>query len=216
MRFTFPIYPISDTGLSGLSHASQTALFIESGVSLVQLREKQMTSRAFYDDAAQALKIARAAGVKLLINDRVDIAMALGADGVHLGQDDLPPRQAREMLGADALIGFSTHNPEQAVAAIGLPIDYIALGPVFSTKTKIDAEPVTGPDVLAEVRSRIGEFPLVAIGGIDPSNVSIVSAAGADAAAVVGSLFTGPGDVKKRIKSLNGNWSKKMFNNVQK
>src|ERR1700750_1762555 len=118
MSFELPkLYPITDRRLSGLSHAEQAARLIEGGAALIQLREKHLSPREFYVEAEAALKIARARGVKLIINDRADIALALGADGVHLGQDDMPPEAARALLGEGAVIGFSTHSAEQAIAA---------------------------------------------------------------------------------------------------
>ncbi len=115
VRLDLPrIYPITDTRLSRLSHAEQVARLIEGGASLIQLRDKFSAPREFYRDAAAALQIAHAHGAKLIINDRVDIALALKADGVHLGQTDIPAAAARRLLGKEAIIGFSTHNPEQA------------------------------------------------------------------------------------------------------
>ena len=103
---------------------------------------------------------------QIIINDRVDIALALHADGVHLGQDDLWPDEARKILGPDAIIGFSTHSVEQASDALKLPVDYIAIGPIFGTSTKENPDPIVGPDGLHAVRKAIGEMPLVAIGGL--------------------------------------------------
>src|SRR5215213_1130081 len=130
------LYPITDARVSGLSHAEQVARLSAGGAALVQLREKQLSPREFYGEAEAALRVARELGVRLIINDRVDIALALGADGVHLGQDDLPPAAARELLGERAVIGFSTHNEEQASEAARLPVDYLAVGPIFQTSSK--------------------------------------------------------------------------------
>src|SRR5437762_3670766 len=107
------VYPITDRSISSLTHAEQVARLIEGGATFIQLREKTETPREFFADAAPALRVARDAGVTLLINDRVDIALALGADGVHLGQTDLPVIAARKLLGPKAIIGYSTHNLEQ-------------------------------------------------------------------------------------------------------
>ncbi len=115
------IYPITDTRLSKMSHAEQVERFVSGGARVVQLREKYATGRDFFDDATKAIEIARKHGAKIIINDRVDIALALGADGVHLGQDDLPPAEARKILGERAIIGFSTHNGAQAIEAVKLP-----------------------------------------------------------------------------------------------
>src|SRR6185369_9382995 len=109
-------------------------------------------------------------GVQLIVNDRVDMALAVGAHGVHLGQDDMPPGAARRLLGAEAVIGYSTHNLEQAIAATKLPIDYLAIGPIFATTSKSDTAPVLGLDGIRAVRQAIGTFPLVAIGGVSQAN----------------------------------------------
>jgi len=139
------LYPITDARLTGLSHAEQVARLGAGGATLVQLREKHLSPVEFYREALEALRVARSLGVRLIINDRADIALALHADGVHLGQDDLPPEAARKLLGPTAIIGFSTHNLEQAIAAASLPIDYIAIGPIYSTSSKEKPDPVVGP-----------------------------------------------------------------------
>lgn len=197
-----PIYPVTDTRLSRLSHAGQVEQLIEGGATLIQLREKHASTRAFYDDAEKALEIARKHDVKIIINDRVDIAFTLGADGVHLGQDDLPPAEARKILGANAIIGFSTHSIEQALEAAGLPVDYIAFGPVYDTTTKENPDRTVGLDALRSVRKAIGSFPLVAIGGINSGNIRPVFEAGADSAAIISDLFTGPDNISQRIARL--------------
>lgn len=183
------IYPITNVSLSGIPHSEQVELLASGGAKLVQLREKDLSPRDFIDDARRALAIGRRLGVKIIINDRVDIALAIGADGVHLGQDDLPPTAARALLGPDAIIGFSTHSLAQAGEAISSPVDYIAIGPVFPTSTKENPDEVVGLNGIGAVRSGIGSFPLVAIGGIDARNVASVLEAGADSAAVVKALF---------------------------
>src|SRR2546423_15657094 len=145
MPFELPkLYPITDRRLSGLSHAEQVARLCEGGARVVQLREKHLPPREFYREAEEALRVARARGAKLIINDRADIALALGADGVHLGQDDMPPEAARALLGEDAIIGFSTHNVAQAARAARLPVDYVAIGPVFATSSKESPGPAGG------------------------------------------------------------------------
>src|SRR5229473_375661 len=109
---------------------------IRGGATVIQLRDKDASPREFYHQAAAALQVARNHGAKLIINDRVDVALALKADGVHLGQSDLPVEAARSLLGEDAIIGFSTHNLQQAKLASELPVDYMAFGPIFPTLTK--------------------------------------------------------------------------------
>ena len=147
-----------------------------------------MPALEFYEEA----KAAQQSGVRLIINDRVDIALAAGAAGVHLGQDDLSPEAARKLLGPDAIIGYSTHNIDQAMSATKLPIDYLAIGPIFSTTTKTDTAPVLGLDGLLAVRRAIGQFPLVAIGGITLENAREVINAGADSVAVISALLSMP------------------------
>ena len=191
------VYPITDFRLSGLTHAEQVRLLSLGGASFIQLREKQMLALEFFEQA----KAARQSGVQLIINDRVDIALAAGASGVHLGQDDLPPEAARKLLGPQAIIGYSTHNVDQAVSAAKLPIDYLAIGPIFSTSTKSDTAPVLGLEGLRAVREAIGEFPLVAIGGITHANARDVIDAGADSVAVISALLNAP-DITAATQTL--------------
>lgn len=190
--FTLPkIYPITDRAISTLSHSEQLKGLIDGGATLVQLREKSMSSLDFFIAATDCVEIARANAVTLIINDRVDIALAVGADGVHLGQDDLPPDEARKILGKDAIIGYSTHSVEQAILAIRFPIDYIAIGPIFATKTKLDHDEPVGLKGIETVRKAIGDLPLVAIGGIGINDIPEVLAAGADSVALISSLIAG-------------------------
>jgi len=196
------IYPITDVSLAGISHGEQVGRLIAGGATFIQLREKHASPRDFFEAAKPAIEIARKNNVMIIINDRVDIARALGADGVHLGQDDLPPNAAREVLGPDAIIGFSTHSVEQAIDAAGLPIDYIAIGPIFETKTKENPDPIVGLDGLAEVKKNIGNIPLVAIGGIDLDNVLDVLAAGADSIALVSAIIGDPALISAKTAQL--------------
>lgn len=184
------VYPITDPQISGLSHAEQVAVFAEGGARVVQLREKRAPALEFYELARAALAIAVARGVRLIINDRVDIALAIGATGVHLGQDDLPPTAARRLLGDAAVIGYSTHSVDQAFEAIRLPIDYLAIGPIYGTSTKENPDPVVGLDGLRAVKAAVGSLALVAIGGIKPANIAEVLAAGADSVAMISGLWT--------------------------
>ena len=183
------LYPVTDRRLSGLSHAEQVARLIGGGATFIQLREKHLSPREFYQEAEEALRVARARGVKLIINDRADIALAIGADGVHLGQDDMPPEAARALLGEGAVIGFSTHSVEQAIAAARLPVDYIAIGPVFATTSKENPDPQVGLEGLRRVREAVPFLPLVAIGGVTRENAPSVFSAGADSVAVISALL---------------------------
>jgi thiamine-phosphate pyrophosphorylase len=197
------LYPITDVRLSGLSHAEQVLRLSAGGATLVQLREKHLSSpREFYDEAARALRLARERGVRLIINDRVDIALALRADGVHLGQDDLSPEAARRLLGEEAIIGFSTHNLLQAREAARLRVDYIAIGPIFNTSSKENPDPPVGLDNLSRVRQAVGSIPLVAIGGITRENALAVLDRGADAVAVIGALLARPDRVEERTRQF--------------
>jgi thiamine-phosphate pyrophosphorylase len=196
------LYPITDRLLSGLSHAEQVARLSEGGARLVQLREKHLSPREFYSEAEEALKVARARGVRLVINDRADIALALGADGVHLGQDDMPPLAARALLGDKAIIGFSTHSVEQAVGAARLPIDYVAIGPVFATSSKDNPDAVVGLEGVRGVREVLGPIPLVAIGGVTRERARAVLEAGADSVAVLSALLPSldPAEITRRTR----------------
>ncbi|HZN07207.1 MAG TPA: thiamine phosphate synthase [Pyrinomonadaceae bacterium] len=182
------VYPITDTQISGLSHADQVRLLADGGATFVQLREKNLPALNFYREAKAAAEIS---GVRIIVNDRADVALAVKAVGVHLGQDDLPPEAARTLLGDEAIIGYSTHNIVQAQAAASLPVDYIAIGPIFRTTTKANADPEVGLNGLRAVRKAIGDIPLVAIGGITPENAPAVIEAGADSVAVISGLLSG-------------------------
>ncbi|MGB9180580.1 MAG: thiamine phosphate synthase [Pyrinomonadaceae bacterium] len=196
------VYPITDACLSGLSHAEQVARLSGGGALFIQLREKHLSPREFYGEAEEALRVARERGVRVIVNDRVDIALALGADGVHLGQDDLATEAARRVLGEEAIVGFSTHNIEQALEAASLPVDYIAIGPVFATSSKENPDRVVGLDGLRRVREAIKDLPLVAIGGITRENAHEVIAAGADSVAVISALLAEPAEIEERTRAF--------------
>lgn len=202
-RFRLPrVYALTDVQLSGFSHAEQVELLRLGGVSLVQLREKLMPALEFYQEAKAAVEVVEWSDVHLIINDRVDIALAVGAHGVHLGQGDLPPDAARNVLGPTAIVGYSTHNVDQALEAVKLPIDYLAIGPIFQTTTKSDTFPVLGLDGLRSVRRAIGEFPLVAIGGITHANAREAIDAGADSVAVISAILSDPNRIPEMTRSL--------------
>ncbi|MGQ0541117.1 MAG: thiamine phosphate synthase [Blastocatellia bacterium] len=203
MDFSLPkIYPITDTPLSGLSHSEQVRRMCDGSATFIQLREKTAPPGAFCDDAEKAIEIARSLGKRIVINDRVDIALALNADGVHLGQDDLPPEKAREILGGKAVIGFSTHSLKQAIDALNLPVDYIAVGPVFSTSSKAGSDPAIGLETLRAVRTAIGSFPLVAIGGINVGNLEDVLKSGADSAAIITDILSDTAQIEAKTRLL--------------
>jgi thiamine-phosphate pyrophosphorylase len=203
VNFHLPkLYPITDTRLSGLSHAEQVTRLIDGGATLIQLRDKDAAPRDFYQQAAAALRVARDHQVKLIINDRVDIALALSADGVHLGQSDLPVDAARSLLGPGAVIGFSTHNLAQAKLAATMPVDYLAFGPIFGTSTKEKPDPIVGLQALAAARTAVGALPLVAIGGITSVNALEVLKAGADALAMISELVADPATIEQNMQKI--------------
>jgi len=187
------VYPILDTeslDRRGISLETAAAAFLEGGAGILQLRHKLHWSRAIFDSARTVARLCREAGALLIVNDRADFAMLLEA-GLHLGQDDLSPRDARRVMGPDAPIGFSSHNVNQLCAAGGEPVDYVALGPIFTTATKRNPDPVTGIEELRRCRPLI-EKPLVAIGGITRENALEVLDAGADSVAVIAGLLPDP------------------------
>lgn len=160
---------------------------VQGGLSCVQLREKALDTRAFVAKARALQNLLAPLGVPLLINDRVDVALAVGAAGVHLGQSDMAVDDARRLLGADAVIGWSVETQAHVQASAALPVDYLGVSPVFDTPSKHDTAPAWGLSGLREVR-RMTTLPLVAIGGIDTRNASAVVAAGADGLAVIRAL----------------------------
>jgi thiamine-phosphate pyrophosphorylase len=196
------VYPITDTNLSGLSHAEQIDRLIAGGATLIQLRDKHAAPRDFFREALASLQIARKHDVRLVINDRVDIALALGADGVHLGQTDMPVAAARRLLGERVIVGISTHNLEQAKLAADMPVDYVAFGPIFSTSTKENPDPIAGLEALREVRTIIGALPLVAIGGITLVNAEKAWGAGADAVSSIAALVCDPSRIRENMHQM--------------
>ena len=194
------LYPITDARISGLSHAEQVERLAAGGATFIQLREKIASPRDFYQSALEAMRVARRLGVQIIINDRVDIAIAVAADGAHLGQDDLPPERVRALLGNSRIIGYSTHNLKQALEADSAPVDYIAVGPVFQTSTKEKPDPAVGLATLSEIKRRISK-PLVAIGGITLDRAQEVALAGADSLAIISDLYQ-TGDIAGRASEF--------------
>jgi thiamine-phosphate pyrophosphorylase len=187
--FLYPIVDVEALGDRALGPA--VAALVAGGAKIVQFRAKGLADRRFLDLAAEALAAARAGGAMLIVNDRPDVAVILGADGVHVGQDDLAPRQIRPLLPAGTLLGVSTHDMGQLERAAGEPVDYVAIGPVFPTRTKADPDPVVGLEMVRRARA-LSARPLVAIGGITEANARLVVNAGADGVAVVAALLSQP------------------------
>ncbi len=185
------VYPILDTGtLARLEFPVIEAAeaLLEGGAGILQMRHKDFWGREAFALAEQISKLCREAGVPFVVNDRADYAAILGA-GLHVGQDDLSPADARRVLGPDAMVGFSTHNPAQMSDAASEPVDYVAFGPVFPTVSKENPDPVAGLAGLREVRT-LTSRPLVAIGGITLGNASQCFDAGADSLAVIGDILS--------------------------
>jgi len=172
-----------------------TRQLLGAGPCCLQLRAKEAGARAFAAAARRVLPLCRAAGVPFCVNDRLDVALAVGADVVHLGQDDLPLADALrvrlEVGRPDLVVGFSTHNAGQARAAASAGADYIGFGPVFATSSKLNPDPVVGLGQLAEV-CRTVSVPVVAIGGINPAGAGLLAQAGASAAAVISAVNNAP------------------------
>ena len=183
-----PLYAILDPEQTRGRPAERVlAALLEAGVSILQLRVKSLPPVDFLELAKQARAVTRAHGCKLIINDRVDIALACGADGVHLGQDDLPLRAGRKLMG-QKIIGISTHDLDQARAAERAGADYIGFGPMFGTRTKATGYEARGPEMLQQIRRAV-TLPIVAIGGITEANVQEVWQAGADSVAIIGDVL---------------------------
>ena len=185
------LYVIVDPAASeGRDLAEVAAAAIRGGADAIQLRDKAASARRLLAHAERLLPLARMAGIPLVINDRADIARAIGADGVHLGQDDLPIKDARGILGPARLIGKSTHSLEQALAAQAEGVDYIGFGPIFPTPTKPDY-PSLGTSLIRQVTTRI-QLPVICIGGIDGAALEQAIDAGARCVAVVRAVCSAP------------------------
>jgi thiamine-phosphate pyrophosphorylase len=179
-------YPILDAETAnGCAEA-----LLEAGATIIQFRHKGFFSREEFEQAEKIAKLCRAANALLVVNDRADIAKLLDA-GLHLGQDDLSPADARRILPVPNIIGFSTHNEQQLIAGNLEPVDYLAIGPIFPTRSKLNADPVVGLDRLRALR-KLTPKPLVAIGGITRQLAPQVFQAGADSVAVISDLFPRP------------------------
>ena len=202
MSFALPrLYAIIDAAQTGnRATAAVSDALLAAGVKLIQYRDKQASSRVLYENSFELAARARQANAVLIVNDRADVARAVQADGVHVGQDDLSVELARRVLGAGRRIGCSTHHPDQVRDADRSSADYIALGPIFETQSKQQPDPVVGLEGLREAR-RLTHKPLVAIGGITLENVRAVIEAGADSVAVISDLLK-PDDIESRARDF--------------
>ena len=185
------LYPILDASLETLDTMTfGVRSLARAGCRLVQLRAKDLSGEEFHRWALAAREASRECGIRLVINDRVDVALLVGADGVHLGQDDLSPEGAREILGASAIIGLSTHDVDEAHRAATAPVDYLAIGPIFETSTKTSGRSTLGVEGARAVRAVV-DRPLVAIGGITLESAPALLEAGIDGLAVISALKRG-------------------------
>jgi thiamine-phosphate pyrophosphorylase len=197
------LYAILDVDICasrGLDSREVFQAWLDAGVRLIQLRAKQMPSGRLLDLAEGFARTARSAGATFIVNDRADIARLAGAAGVHLGQTDLTPADARLVVGESAMVGVSTHNDEQARLTLAEPVDYVAIGPVFSTSSKAQPDPVVGLDGVRRARDIVAPSvrPLVAIGGITLERAKSVIDAGADSIAVISDLLVGDPGARAR------------------
>lgn len=184
----FPaLYAILDPSFTPVPPVELALKLAGAGVELIQLRDKRATARKIHDEAADLIARLSSKGVRIIVNDRADIAAMVGAGGVHVGQDDLPVEEARRICGASCWVGISTHNLEQFREASRTSADYIAVGPVFPTAAKENPDPVVGIDFVRAVR-RLTPKPIVAIGGITVESAADVFRAGADSVAVIRDL----------------------------
>jgi thiamine-phosphate pyrophosphorylase len=193
--------------LNGRSLEEVIRKVISGGADCIQLREKDVSTRELLEMGSVLRRITRENGVPFIVNDRLDIALAVEADGVHLGQDDLPIEAARKIMGPHKIIGISTHDVKEAVAAERAGADYIGLGPVKATQTKLDAEPAIGVEGIREVRRHVS-LPIVAIGGIKQGDVADIIRAGATGVAVISAVigaddvFRASFDMRKEVDRI--------------
>ena len=196
----YSIYLVTDDGcLQGRALLDCVREALEGGVTLVQYRAKTASSAEMYAEALQLKALCDSFNVPLIINDRLDIAMAVGAAGVHLGQDDLPCAAARRILGEDYIIGVSAHNPAEAAEALERGADYLGCGAVFGTATKADVKKLGTEGLTAICREK--GLPVVGIGGVTADNYREVRAAGADGAAIVSGILAQP-DIRTTVRAI--------------
>jgi thiamine-phosphate pyrophosphorylase len=175
--------------------------FLDGGATLIQLRAKRLSSAAFLDLADAAVRLAHPCRANIIVNDRADIALMSAAAGVHVGQDDLPPSAARRLLGEGAVVGLSTHSVNQIERAVREPVSYVAVGPVFGTRSKDTGYDAVGLELVGTAARLAGELPVVAIGGITLENARSVIEAGATAVAVISDLLLG-NDPRSRTQAF--------------
>lgn len=198
---TYDLYVITDEGLShGRSHLRIAELAVAGGADVVQLRDKHLSGKEMYQVSREIREITRKAGAMFIVNDRLDVALASQADGVHLGQDDLPLIEARALAPAPFIIGISVETAEEARRAEQDGADYVAVGPVYPTGSKHDAGPALGTGRVVEIRASVS-VPVIAIGGIQAGNAAEMVAAGADGLAVISAVVS-QDDITQAARNL--------------
>ena len=209
MIATLPrFYPILDTGAvarAGLDVAKSAKTLLDAGVGILQLRHKEHFDKEMFETARKVAAACRDTGTLFVINDRADMAILLDT-ALHVGQDDLPPKEARALIGPGRLLGLSTHNHAQLLASNNEAVDYVAIGPIFATSSKQNPDTVLGLEMLVTLRPLTGR-PVVAIGGINRENAGSVLQTGVDSVAVIGDLFA-PGGTLKNLRELAEEWVK--------
>lgn len=198
------LYLVTDRALCGIKPLEDVVLrAVRGGASYVQLREKDISTRAFVEEALRIKKILEPYRIPLIINDRIDVALACGAEGVHIGQQDMPYAEARRLMGDDAIIGVSVENWEDVEDAENIDANYIGVSPVFATPTKTDTKGAWGLEGIARIKD-FSRHQLVAIGGINESNAREVVRAGADCVAVVSAICaaSNPEEASRRINQI--------------
>jgi thiamine-phosphate pyrophosphorylase len=198
-----PLHAIVDADAAsraGWTPADLIRAFIDGGATIIQLRAKQLSSGSFLDLCDAAVALAKPAGAQVVINDRGDLALLSGAHGVHVGQDDVAPLEARRQLGPAAIVGYSTHTVDQIGQVPAQALSYIAIGPVFATRTKDTGYDAVGLDLVRTASARSMGLPVVAIGGITLERAPAVMAAGASAVAVIGDLLA-TSDPRQRVQA---------------
>ena len=194
------LYPIVDLEVSLHPLEFLIGEFAAAGLTWVQLRDKKANSRQLFASAQRLVELARRHGLTAIVNDRTDIAWLSDADGVHVGREDLPVEHARKIVGPKKIVGHSTHNLAQAMEAEQSSADYIAIGPVFATTSKVNPDPIVPLEELREIRSRVTK-PLVAIGGITSQNATQLFDIGLDSVAVIRDLVTAS-DIRAKISQF--------------
>ncbi len=197
----YSLYVLTDAQLSrGRSHREVIESAIRGGATIVQYREKSASTRKMIDEALELRDLCRARGVPFIVNDRVDVALAVDADGVHVGQDDMPASLARKLVGRDKIVGVSAENVEEARTAIADGADYLGVGAIFATATKSDAGEPIGIAGLMKI-ARMSTVPIVGIAGINASNAASVIRAGAAGIAVVSAVVSAD-DIERAAREL--------------